>query len=445
MPDLLATSFFLAALLAYLKSPGSSPWLLASWSFFLLSSLSRWKGISLPLVLVILDFYPLRRLGGPRDWLSRGARRVWLEKVPFLLLAAGVALAMAHAKGLGTHFPISSPGEASARVLFYLGKLLIPSNLIAYYSPSSNPPWPLGLEAVLVLALSMALVLWRRKAPWALAAWASYLAGIGPTVAFTQQGPLLLSNHYAYLACLGLVPLLAAGLERLWAGPLRALALAAPPAALGFLAPASRSQMRVWRDSESLWTRTLSVDPASFVAHANLGAALLEKGRTGEAIERFKAQLRINPLDRVSRIYLERLLARRSLRETPAILHNDFGAGLYEQGQEEEALFHLSRAAELDPGMEEAQNNLGLLFYRRGEWKRAVGHFRLALKANPNFAEAHNNLGFALARQESLEGAARHFSLALETDPNFLKAQENLGMARRLLGEGLSPSGNPQR
>ncbi len=282
LPDVLATFFFLAAVLAYLR-----PSLGLCLGLYLVSSLFRWKGVSLPVVLLALDVFILRRTLD---------RRAWLEKLPFFLVAAAFSavnarskllLAPGHAFDLGLH--------AAAGPIFYLGKLLAPVHLtLDYWIPESLP-----LAAAFV-GLSAAVFVKAERRESAGAAWACFAAGLAPSLVMSFRGLVVAHDRATYLPALSLHLLLGGGvLAALRGGRARRLAaLAAVVVVVAALGALSRAQLPVWRDSESLWRRVLAEPAPPDYAHLSLAHALLEQGRRDEAAAELREQLRLFPGDR---------------------------------------------------------------------------------------------------------------------------------------------------
>ncbi len=271
--------------------------------------LSKAAAVALPAVLLILDVYPLRRLGvGPGRWLGRAARRVWLEKVPFValsLVVTGLALAAkADARSLGLHGDDVATRIARScyGIWFYLVKTAIPRDITMLYPLPRRldrfaPPFALSVLAT--LAVSAGLLAIRRRRPGLLAAWLSYLVLLAPSSGFFRIGPQLAADRYSYLPMAGLVVPVAAGLGLAWASNrrARAVALIAVGVAIPALAYLTWGQCRVWRTSASLWSHVLDHGGSSPTAHAGLGLALCHQGRYAEAMAHFDEAVRLGPGD----------------------------------------------------------------------------------------------------------------------------------------------------
>jgi hypothetical protein len=287
LPDVLSTLCYLAAILAYLGVREDRRRAAAAFLLFLASSLFRWKGVGLPVVLVALDALVLKRP------LKRG---VWLEKLPFLALAALFAALNARSKLL------LAPGHAFdarwhtlAGPVFYLWKMLLPFHLtVDYWIPES------AALAAAFLALSAAVLAPRRWRATAGAAWACFVAAILPSLLMSYRGLVVAHDRAAYLPSMSLHVLLGGALLALLrAGPaLRRTGLSAAAAALVLAAVFTRAQLPVWRDSVSLWLHVLDEPAPPDYAHLSLAQAWLERGDRKEAAAELREQLRLYPGDR---------------------------------------------------------------------------------------------------------------------------------------------------
>ncbi|MDD5657662.1 MAG: hypothetical protein PHF00_10470 [Elusimicrobia bacterium] len=375
LPDLLGTSFFLASFLAYLRADGRPRRLALSLAFFIGSGLSRWKGFGLPLALVLADAACLGRLDrDPRRWPQARFRRVWLEKLPFFLVAFAVALVNWRAKEAVGTLTWTLPGAARA-LAFYLGKLLAPVGLYPLYLLDGHPdavswPWPACAAAVAAVTAALALV-WRRW-PGGLAVWLFFGACVLPTTAAYGGRFVCGQDHYLYLAGLGFPAaaawVFAAGWRR-WRreASLAALVpLAAGLAAACWYGALSRRQCFVWRDSVSLWSHALAVNPASPMAPSNLTGALVAAGRADEALRRIAAQLAEDPGRQADPDRRESAWARREilLSQLPRY-YNDLAVDLARRGRLDEAAALLEKSLALAPDQTPARDNLERLRRRQ--------------------------------------------------------------------------------
>lgn len=499
--DVLAGVFFLATLLAYLsrwrpdgtEAPRARLRYLAALALFVAALGSKSMTVTLPAVLLILDVYPLRRLGpGVGSWLRGPARQVWLEKVPFFALAAGAAaVTLVLNRAIGNLTPIDRVGLmdrlaiSAYSLIFYLWKTVLPLGLSPMYElpyPLETWRWPFVAAGVAVVVITVGVFVAARRRPALAAAWTAYVVMALPVAGLFQNGFQIAADRYTYLPCLPWALLAGWGIAILsrragrlaWAGP------AAAAAALGLLAILSWHLTHVWRDTETVWRRALAVGPSS-VAHSNLGLVLARAGDSRGAIPHYEEAIRLRPtyaeawsnlglaqaqqgdlggatssLQEAVRLKPEysagwsnlgMIRARRgqtgeaigayreALRLQPANAdaHGNLGATLDAQGAGDDALRHLREAARLRPESANAQSNLGIYFARRGDIAEAARYFEVALRLRPDSPEAHNNLGLALAQQGRVDVAAAHFREAVRLRPGYAEAQRNLAHAQALL------------
>ena len=496
--DVLAGVFFLGAILAYLgrwNPDGTArPWprlrYLAALALFVAALLSKVMSVSLPVVLLILDVYPLRRLSAnPRDWHRPDARRVWLEKAPLVLLSVGAAVnAIVINAGSGNLTSMERVGLLDRVAIslyslaFYPWKTLVPTGLSPMYElPNPLEPWrwPFVVAALAVAGITAASIALAQRWPPLAAAWAAYVVMTLPVAGLVQNGFQIAADRYTYLPCVPWALLAGGGLLALARArkDLLVPAVALSALLIASLATLSWRQTLIWRDTETLWRHALSLAPSS-VAHNNLALTLAKHGQTGAAIPHYRAALAIQP--RYSQAWNNLGLAlieggdlvesERSLREAirltprfseawsnlglvlarrgeavPAVAayrealrlqpdnagaHGNLGATLDAQGQGEEALVHLREAVRLQPESAQTHGNLGVYFARHGDGRTATAHFEEALRLHPASAEAHNNLGLALAQQGRLDVAAGHFREAVRLRPDFRDAHSNLARAQ---------------
>ena len=315
--DVLSGLFYLSAILIYLRTcergERGRGWYWAAVGLFACALLSKSMVVNLPIVLLILDVYPLRRLGGATGWWSEPARRVYVEKIPFVLLATAAA-AIAVMAQLSVHAAaslaqLSVPGRVAVSAYglsFYLWKMVVPLNLSPLYplSPIVNP-WamPFVLSYTMVLAITAIALALRRRVPGLPAAWSAYVVVLLPVLGIFQSGPQIAADRYTYLASLGWAILAGACLLFCWrisrtsttgtptTLPIAGVAICVV-AGLGVL---TWNQVHIWHDSERLWTYTVAIHPNSSFAQFSLGIVLSAQGKPTEAIEHFQKGLQLRP------------------------------------------------------------------------------------------------------------------------------------------------------
>jgi hypothetical protein len=316
--DVLSGLFFLLTVLAYVRSTAATgarrQWLLgASVASHLAALLSKSITLTAPLVLLVLDVYPLRRLpGAPGRWVTRPARRILAEKAPYLLLSAGQAFLTyrfftADFDEVGR---LLSWRESLARVLlslwFYPLKALVPLDLSPLYEAPASP----GLADAVVLRAAVGVVLvtalaWllRDRCPGVAAAWVSYVILLAPVSGVASLGYHLTADRYSYLPCLGFAVLAGGGVAvALDAAARRAARRWLAPVALGVTAVAvvglgvlTWQQARAWRDTRSLWEQAVRATPGCVICHVNLGHQLLEANAADAALGHFRRALALRP------------------------------------------------------------------------------------------------------------------------------------------------------
>jgi tetratricopeptide (TPR) repeat protein len=438
--DVLSGLFLFLTILCYLRANTVSDgrvraqWLTAAVVVYGLSLLSKAIGVTLPIVLFVLDFYPLRRLGGEAGkWFGPKTREVLREKIPFLSFALAAAVIAPMAQG-GVMRPIHEHGviprvsQALFGLVFYLYKTVIPLGLSPLYElPIDFNPWDWRflLSGLVVVVASTSLFVARHRWPAGLASWVCYVVILAPVLGLAQSGPQLVADRYSYLSCLGWAMLAGAGLFYCWqvrsssSTSFRAFVLAAGLASVVVLGVLTWKQTQVWHDSVTLWRYALTVTEKSYfessTAHSNLGVVLASQGKLEEAIQNYREALRIDPAN--------------------AEAHNNLGVALRERDELEDAIQHYREALRINPAYAEAHFNLANALVKQGELEEAIGHFRQALRINPVDAKAHYNLGTVLARKGVLEEAIQHFRQALQSDPAYAAAHYNLGTALAIRGE----------
>ncbi|MBX3026797.1 tetratricopeptide repeat protein [bacterium] len=304
--DVLSGLFYLSAILAYLRmqaAPRPSPvrrrWHAASVGLLVLSLSAKAWGMTLPVVLLALDAYPLRR---PAPGETRAA--LLAEKLPWLAAAAIAAVLafLAQRQGaemlsLEQHGIAARAAQAAWGLCFYLGKTLLPIQLSPVYplDPHLDAARPAYLAAAaVVLAITAAAIAGWRRWPWLAVSWLCFAAVVSPVLGVAQTGPQAAADRYTYLSCLPFALLAAAALGRLAERQAR-LAAAAAMAALIVLAALTARQVRIWSDSIALWNHALALDAENAIAHVNRGTAWEAKGDLDRAAADYAAAIDRDP------------------------------------------------------------------------------------------------------------------------------------------------------
>jgi tetratricopeptide (TPR) repeat protein len=413
--------------------------------FFALGLLCKPMLVTLPFVLLLLDYWPLGRVArlysvparqasdkrrvtgekkGEPSTLNPQLSTLLLEKLPLfgLAVASGVVTIFAQTDAILSFEQISLPlrvGNAFISYAAYLGQMFWPSGLAVLY------PFAAGdvgvsrvvLSLVLLAGISAGAFVLRRR-PCLLTGWLWYLIMLAPVIGIVQVGAQARADRYTYLPQIGLYLLLtwaAADLCARWRYRRQVLGAAAGimiAALMGF----AWKQTSYWRDSESLWRHALACTTDNFIGHSNLGNALFNKGSVDEAIAHCQKALQINP--------------------DYAQAHKNLGDALLKKGSVDEAIAHFQMALQLKPDYVEAHYNLGNALFNKGSVDEAIAQFQRVLQITPDYAEAHNNLGDALLKKGSVDEAITHFQMALQINPDFAEAHNNLGNALLQKGNG---------
>jgi tetratricopeptide (TPR) repeat protein len=406
--DVLSGFFLLLAVLAYLRMVAARPagawrtWLALSLGAFVLSLLSKAWGMTLPLVLVALDVYPLRRLHAQRDTLGH----ILLEKLPYAVLACGTMVLAAFTvrsagemPALAEHGVTARAAQAAYGLMFYLWKTLVPLNLSALYPlrPDFHPTAPVYVCcAVGAVATTVVLIRMRARWPWALAAWACYVVIVSPVLGVAQSGPQLVADRYSYLACLPWALLAGAAVLRV---PRRQRGAGAVVigAALVTLAALTFRQTRVWTNGITLWDQALRVDPANYVASVHRGWLQMHRGDLDGALAYYEAALRSNP--RCTDAYRNRGFLR----------HN--------RGDLQGAVADYTEALALDPRHAITYFNRGLARQLLGDADGAIADYSIAVQVRAPNPQAYTNRARVRRERGDLAGAVGDFDRALQVAP----------------------------
>jgi hypothetical protein len=388
-PYLPCATFCLLSVLAYLQAVPVEPtsqtprrrWLIASMLFFAAALLCKAMAVGLPAVLLVLDIYPLRRLGGGRGrWFGPAVRGVWLEKAPFVGLVLIFAMITIAAKLhlLGSPLDAAHTGSLPTRIAqicygiaFYPYKTLLPFNLTAVYgSPATNWQQPGAVLSIIgTVALTLLLVLLRGRWPAALAAWACYFVLLAPTVGIVKFSTEIVADRYSYIPMMSLYVLAAAGLLRMLVGGQWQRRLGQALAVGGLVAVAvlsvlSWNQTASWRTSVSLWTWAIDHGRGNSAGVQNtLGLALVQAGQPDAGMKHFIEATRLAP------------------RWPEPYLHK--AEILAQQGKLEEAEMSVRSAIEQAPGTD-AHTRLGTILVKRGRLYEAAAEYAEALRIYPD-------------------------------------------------------------
>ena len=426
--DVLSAFFGLLCLLAYAEYARASPrqdqkskieyrasiaYLMAL-VFFALGLMSKAMLVTVPCVLLLLDYWPLNR------WQPSRLRWILFEKIPFFFLAAimsVVTYAVQHKDGMMqsmSQLPFGDRlGNAVVSYDRYLGKAFWPDNLCVFYPHPGHWPLMTVLAALLGLVVVTGLVLWR-QIPSLMVGWLWFLGTLVPVIGLVQVGGQALADRYVYIPLLGLLILVVWGaceLARPWRHHAVALSLAGG-AVLSLCFVLTRQQLGYWQDNETLYRHALAVTENNFLAHHNLGIALYRKGQIEEAIGQYQEAILVQPAN--------------------AVAHYDLATALAVQGRTGDAIVEFQESIRLQPDNAEAHENLGTALGRSGQTDEAISEYREAVKLKPGDPGFRYDLGAALGMTGKIDEAIVEFQEAIHLKPDFTLAKLNLAHAMQI-------------
>ena len=416
--DVLSSFFWMLTLhgyIHYVRRPALKRYLAVA-ALLALGLMSKPMLVTLPFVLLLLDFWPLRRMQ-----LEAGQRWQWLlllrEKIPFFALSAVssivtivVQLRGGAVTGLEAASLASRAANALVSYLSYIAKMFWPASLVAYYPHKAIPWWLAGGSLIALAAATFMAVRLARKYPYFPVGWFWYLLTLLPVIGLIQVGDQARADRYTYVPFVGLFLIV------VWAVPLllgrwryRGAALTAAAVILVCaLTAIARNQVGYWKSDLALWTHSVQKGgDSNYLARTKLASALADQGEFSAAIEQYTEALRLNP--------------------DIAEAHNGLATVYLRQGRLSEAMEHYAEAIRIQPGFAQAHSNRGTVLGIQGKTGEAVEEFRTALKINPGDAEMHYNLGYALADDGKLDDAIAQFSEALRINPGHVQACNRLG------------------
>ncbi|MHC4573661.1 MAG: tetratricopeptide repeat protein [Planctomycetota bacterium] len=428
---LLAAFLALWCLIFYVCYAKRGSWILwgASGLMYVLALMAKPSAIPVPVLMVLLDYWPLRRLG----------RRTVLEKAPFFAIGAvfGVLIFISQRSTFG----VRTPGEYGLgsialvlchNVVFYLQKFIWPERLSSFYPF----PLPFTLRNPMILAgvlgtcgLVSALLVSCRWTRSLLIGWLFFFVAIFPTMGVVGFHDMIAADRHAYLPFVGILLVVAYLLCRFWgaaatdsarkahqAGTLVVIVMLALLEALG-----TRAYLVHWRDSESLHRRMLALAPEEPILQNSLGSVLAGQGRFDEAVVHYTGALR-QKSSVAQALGLEVGIASK--------IHFNLAGALKNLGRREQAVVHYEMASRLRPDRPDVHNDVGRALAELGMLDEAVAHHTEAIRLKPDYADAYCYRAIALARQGKLDEAVTDLSAAIELKPNYATAWKNLGIAR---------------
>jgi len=434
--DVLSAVLFmltLAAYVRYARAPSPGRYSIVA-MIFALGLMSKPMLVTIPFVLLLLDYWPLRRFDkgtqvtgrGIASWLNQRPRyqQLFLEKIPLLVLSGLSCLVTIWAEDQATGSLEQLPftwrlNNALVTYIQYLRQTFWPARLAVFYPHPNNALsiWQVALATTFLLAISAMAILLRKKRPYAFTGWFWYVGMLVPVIGIVQIGEQGHADRYTYLPHIGLLLLIvwtAADFATAWRFRREHRWLVAT-ATIAILSYGAVVQTSFWKNSEALWNHTLSVTSNNDFAHNNLGFLYLRRGELDKAISHFGTALKI----RSGNIQMRYNLG-------TALVHMNLANALARKGRAEEAIVHYEEAIKLRPDYGDAYYNFGSVLFQQGWIDDAIGQWQKALAIQPNDAAAHTSLGNAFLQKGWPDKAIAHYQKALEIDPGEANACNNM-------------------
>ena len=460
--DTLSTLFGLLSLIAYVRYVEAPSGIRYLWTGMTLALglLAKPMLVTWPFVMLLLDYWPLRRWQSAKGKAETGKlRKLILEKIPFFILVAASAVITLIAQSRGgalrtlAHEPVAL--RLSNALVSYAKYLLLtfwPNHLAVYYplAPTGIPSWQIVGAVFLLIGITAFCFIQRKIRPYLIVGWLWFLGTLVPVIGLVQVGGQTMADRYFYIPSIGLFIALVFGLAEIvtsWrVAPSLCAAIAG--AVLLVLATLANAQIQRWRDSFTLFEYTLAVTPPNVRIEHNLGVAFGAINRFDEAAVHFEKALQIDPnfydglvAMSVTRAHQGRMpeaieyfqAAIRLQPDTPKA-HVQLAHALWEQSRDQEALEEMRRALQSAPGDPDIRGDFGLALAMVGRLPEAIEQLQEALRLNANSAENHNNLGLVLLASGKARESIPEFEAALHLKPELKGAADNLRRAQAQLG-----------
>jgi len=422
-------------------------WMLALWSyarytehpqihrylpvmgFFLMGLMAKPMVVTLPFVLLLLDYWPLKRIQfnplkkdkAISAWRPSAGFLV-LEKIPlFIFVLASCFITVFAQKKSGAlassaiHPFYVRVGNAFISYLEYIQKMIWPDNLaVLYPHPGTISEWHFIAALILLISISYLAIRYLKQLPWLGVGWFWYLGTLVPVIGIVQVGVQALADRYTYIPLTGLFIIFAWGVTQLMAEwRYRTIAIFAMCAALfPILMITAWTQASYWQNSRSLFTHTLNVTSNNYVIHNNLGYELAVMGRLDDALKHYREAIRINPDFEIAYVNL--------------------GKALLLKGKVNESIRYYQALLKIKPAYAGVHHNLGLVLLRKGDIENAIFHFQESLRINNEYAEVYNSLAAAMLSKGEINRAISFYRQALQIRPGFYEAQKNLSKLENL-------------
>jgi Flp pilus assembly protein TadD len=421
--DVLSTFFLLLTLAAYagyVSRPSVFRYI-AALAAFALGLMAKPMLVTLPFMLLLLDYWPLNRFErqpakvqmrqAPQNASGAYKRSVWhqiiIEKIPFFVLSAIISvLTFWIQRSLGiapdvTRLPLESRvANVFLSYVRYIGKMFWPQNLAAFYpfDIGGFPFWQVVLCALLLLVISILVIYFGGKRRYLIVGWFWFIGILVPVIGLIQSGGQGWADRYTYISYIGLFIMIAWGLpELLSKWPYRKIALGIAAAmVLTAMGIGTCRQVGYWKNNSTLFTHAVEVTQNNYIAHNDFGVAYGKLGRWQDAIEAYKQAIRIKP--------------------DYADAHYNLGVAYGKLGRYQDAVEAYKQAIRINPDFAEAHDNLGNIYGKRGRYQDAAEAFKQAIRIKPDFADAHYNLGVTYFMTDDKGSALEEYKILKTLD-----------------------------
>jgi Flp pilus assembly protein TadD len=473
--NVLSTFFWMLTILAYGYYAVRPQWkrYAAVVAVFVLGLTAKPMLVTLPFVLLLLDFWPLGRTRfspcegnvqkhtekwTPSDEGRRSFARLLIEKIPLFILSilsAVMTMKAASQEALADTevLPMVSRIEnAAMSCVRYIGKMLWPDGLAVFYPYlHSWPVWQISGAALLLVCVT-AFVIWKfRTSPYFAVGWFWYLGTLVPVIGLVQVGMQAMADRYMYVPMIGIFIMVVWGIPDLLRSlPGRKMILAVSSGVvICLLTVCTIFQVQRWENSVRLFRHAVSVTSGNYVAHNLLGNALRDEGQLEEAESNYRQAMAINPgywpaynnlgvTHTLHKNYAEAIalyLKAIKIKEDEGLIRFNLGDALMQTGSIDEASSQFGQAVRLRPDVAGFRNSFGVTLIRQGRYDEAITVFREAIRLDPKHAGAHHNLAMILTHQGNLREAVAHFSEALRIQPDYGEARRNLHEVLKIMND----------
>ncbi|MBM4305647.1 MAG: tetratricopeptide repeat protein [Deltaproteobacteria bacterium] len=425
--DVLSVFFFFLTIytyLHYIEKIKFRRYLLTLLSFAM-ALMSKPMVVTLPFVLLLLDYWPLGRFQSKKKERWHPMIQLTIEKIPFFLFTFVMSIftVVNHLQG-GAVTPFDKLpfsiriGNAFISYIRYIWKMLCPNELAVFYPhPIHLPLWEVIGAILLIIFITIVVIAFRREHPYLAIGWFWYLGTLIPVIGLVQAGTQAMADRFTYIPMVGLFLMISFGIPNIFMRRGFTRIILIPSGIFIFLILAILSAIQVgrWQNSVTLFTHTLNVTSNNYLIHNNLGVTLMRQGKYPEALFHLKKAMEIKP--------------------NYADAYHNLGTLLLLQGNEKEALDHFTLALEYNPKKAETHSSIGGILAKQEKFKEALFHFSEAVRLNKEDGEAHYNLGTILLQQGKTQEGVYYLNQSLETLPENPKTHHNLGLAFESMGK----------